>query len=96
MVLPRPAAGVEGRPGDVGDQARDRARQHVLGVESLREPDPHVEAAVGHVPVAHGQELLQCRDHGVAPFLVHGPEVHNLLLPVELLQVHGDRELTHR
>ena len=96
MVLPLPPTGVEGRSGDVGDQAGDCSRQHVLGVESFGEPHPHVETAVGDVPVAHRQELLQRRHHGVAPPSVHGSEVHDLLLPVELVQVHGDGELPRR
>jgi hypothetical protein len=54
MVLPCPTSGVEGCTGDVSDQAGDCAWQHVLGVESLWKPDPHVEAAVGDVPLTHG------------------------------------------
>ena len=96
MVLSGPSTGVEGSPGYVGDQVGDCARKHVLRIESLGQLHPHVETALGDVPVAHRQELLQRFHHGVAPSPVHGLEVHDLLFPVELVQVHGDRELADR
>ena len=78
------AVGVEGGTRNISHQVSYRARQHVLGIQALRQLNPGVKTALGNIPLAHGQVIVKRLNHGVTSRAVHASESGNLVAPVKL------------
>jgi hypothetical protein len=95
VVAPAPV-GIERGAGGECDQLLDGAGEHLLGVERLRQLEPHVEPAVRHGPLHLGQMFLQRGEERIAATTVHIAEGVDLTLPIGAAQVLRDGELAER
>src|SRR5216683_1512061 len=88
------AVGEEPGARNVGDPGRDGPGEHGLGVDPVREPQPHVEPpARDRPPAALRHERGQGAEHGVPAFPVELAENLDLLAPWLGGQVLADHEL---